>query len=131
MMQLTEHKPGNHHAIRSASSSHVVVDNEHFSSSLIVGARLLEADWPVFDLADLNETTLKPLIEHQPELVVLGCGEQARFPPVAIQRLFFERGIGLECMGLTAACRTFNVLMSENRRAIAGLILNQTGQDPA
>ncbi len=130
MMQLTEHKPGNYHAVRSASSSQIVIDDQRFSTSLIVGARLLETGWPVQDLADLTETTIAPLLEHQPELVVLGCGEQGRFPSADIQRLFFKRGIGLECMSLTAACRTFNVLMSENRRAIAGLILKPTEQDP-
>ena len=58
-----------------------------------------------------------------PELVILGFGQTQHFPSIEIQREFLKNGIGLECMNLAAACRTFNVLMSENRRALAGLIL--------
>ena len=123
MMQLTEHRPGQDHYIRKVLPDGIVIDDTPFFGSVIVGARLLHADWPVRDFADLNQSTVAPLLEHEPELVVLGYGERVRFPEPAIQRLFLERGIGLECMTLAAACRTFNVLMSENRRAVAGLIV--------
>ncbi len=122
-MQLTEHKPGNHYFIRSVTPSAVVIGDETLAQSVIVGARLLERNWPVHDLQDLNEHTLKPLLELQPELVILGVGEHQTLPPQSIYGLFMQQHIGLECMTLAAACRTFNVLMSENRRALAALIL--------
>lgn len=123
MLQMTEHKPGQHHFIRAVRADGLVVDDQHHSASLIIGARLLHTEWPVHSLSDLNETTIAPLLEHQPELVVIGCGERPGFPGLDLQRLFVERGVGIECMSLSAACRTFNILMSENRRAVAGLIL--------
>ncbi len=122
-MQLTEHKPGNHHYIRKVDADGLLIDDQRYQASLIVGARLLQTDWPVASLADLNETTIAPLIEHRPEVVLLGIGQTQSFPHIDIQRQFLQHGIGLECMTLPAACRTFNVLMSENRRALAGLIL--------
>ncbi len=123
-MQLTEHKPGNHHHIRSVDEHSLVIDDRRYTSSLIVGARLLHPDWPVLHLDDLDENTIEPLIEHQPEVVVLGVGKVQAFPDPAIQMAFMRHGVGVECMTLDAACRTFNVLMSENRRALAGLIIN-------
>jgi uncharacterized protein len=33
------------------------------------------------------------------------------------------RGIGLEVMDTGAACRTYNILMSEGRRVVAALIM--------
>jgi uncharacterized protein len=126
-MQLTEHRPGAYHYIRRVGADELTIDTTTHRSSLILGARLLVEDWPVTDLNELDEANIAPLLEHDPELVILGHGERACFPDPRIQRLFLERGVGLESMTLAAACRTFNILMSENRRAIAGLILPRTG----
>lgn len=123
MMQMTEHRPGAHHYVRRVAETELTIDDTVYRSSLILGARLLHSDWPVSQLDQLQEATVAPLLEHQPELVLIGCGLRPGLLPPRIQRLFLERGIGLECMSLAAACRTFNILMSENRRAIAGLIL--------
>ncbi len=123
MLNLTEHQPGNHHFIRRIEDDRVVVGERSFSSSVLVGARLLDDAWPVRSLADLDAITIEPLLALEPELVLIGVGRQPQFPQPRIQHLFFQRGIGLECMTLIAAARTFNVLMSENRRALAGLIL--------
>jgi uncharacterized protein len=122
-MQLTEHQPGNHHAIRRVDDSGILIDDQLFSNSLIVGARLLEPDWPVNSLTQLTAETIAPLLRLDPELVVIGIGQRQQFPAVDVQREFLRRGIGFECMTLDAACRTFNILMSENRRALAGLII--------
>lgn len=122
-MLLTEHKPGNHHAIRRVDQSGILIDDQLHTSSLILGARLIDPDWPVHSLDQLTAETIEPLLRLEPELVLIGIGQQQQFPTVEIQREFLRRGIGLECMTLDAACRTFNILMSENRRALAGLIL--------
>lgn len=125
-MQLTEHRPGQYHYIRRVSEQELTIDETTHRNSLILGARLLIEDWPVRALADLDETTVAPLLELTPEVVIIGHGARPGFPAPGVQRLFLERGIGLESMTLAAACRTFNVLMSENRRAVAGLILPET-----
>jgi uncharacterized protein len=126
-MQLTEHKPGNHHYIRKVDQTGMLIDDQLYSTSLILGARLLDDSWPVQSLTELNAETIAPLVQHQPEVVLIGAGIRQSFPDIAVQREFLKHGIGLECMTLAAACRTFNVLMSENRRAVAGLIFNLQG----
>lgn len=123
-MQLNEHRPGNYHFVRGVDERGIRVDDRIFTASLIIGARLLQPDWPVRGLDDLDQATIGPLIELKPELVVIGCGRKQQFPALDIQRMFLRHGIGLECMTLDAACRTFNILMSENRRALAALILS-------
>ena len=122
-MQLTEHTPGDHYFIRSVTPQSVLINEHTHHTSVIVGARLLVPDWPVSAMSDLSEQTIEPLLEHGPELVVLGIGTQQSFPPADIMRLFLTKHVGIECMTLDAACRTFNILMSENRRALVGLIL--------
>lgn len=122
-MDLTEHKPGNHHVIREVLGGAVRIDQERYTTSLILGARYLETEWPVTRLEDLDETTLEPLIAPEPELVIIGIGTRHQVLAPEIQMHFLKRGIGVESMTLDAAARTFNVLMSENRRALAALIL--------
>lgn len=127
-MQLTEHTPGDHYFIRSVTPQSVQINDDIHHASVILGARLLIGDWSVRSLGDLSEQTVAPLIEHSPEVVVLGAGTQQAFPSTDILRLFLSEHIGVECMTLDAACRTFNVLMSENRRALLGLILPGSNQ---
>lgn len=123
MLQLTEQRPGPYHFIHQVAAHQITIDDRCYRSSLILGARLLVENWPVGSVPDLDPARIQPLLEHDPELVLIGCGDRPHFPSPQIQSLFLKRGIGLECMTLAAACRTFNLLMSENRRAVAGLIL--------
>ena len=58
-----------------------------------------------------------------PEVVLLGTGATQRFAPPAVRAALAQRGVGLEAMQLGAACRTFNVLVQEERRVAAALFL--------
>ncbi len=58
----------------------------------------------------------------KPQLVLLGTGDRQQFPPVQIRGAFVRAGVGLEVMDLGAACRTFNVLVQEERRVCAALL---------
>jgi len=64
---------------------------------------------------------IEPLLALQPELVLLGTGPTQRFPSAALRSAFTARGVGLEAMDLGAACRTFNILVQEERRVAAVL----------
>jgi uncharacterized protein len=66
---------------------------------------------------------LEPIFKLQPELVLLGTGARQRFAAAAIRAAFTARKIGLEAMDLGAACRTFNILVQEDRRVAAALFL--------
>ena len=63
------------------------------------------------------------LIPLKPEVVLLGTGSRQRLPPPALYAAFAERGIGLEVMDNRAACRTFNLLLSEYRDVAVALML--------
>ena len=52
-----------------------------------------------------------------------GCGKTTLFVPLTLRDAIKERGIVLEPMDTGAACRTFNVLLGEDRRIAAALML--------
>lgn len=123
-MELTEHTAGNHHQIRGIEPHRVFVSDQWYDASLVVGARYIDPAWPVNALEELDETRIDALCRLDPELIVIGVGQSQQILPPATQMAFIRHGIGVECMTLDAAARTFNVLMSEDRRALAALIIS-------
>ncbi len=123
-MELTLHKPGDHHFVRSCNAEGITITDTLYRSSLVVSADALVADWPVRSVEDLDGERLQAVFELAPEVVILGTGARQVFPPPRLLMQFYERGIGIEAMTTEAACRTFNVLMSENRNAAAALIID-------
>jgi len=79
--------------------------------------------WTAAGFDALTEQDFAGLLAYKPEIVLLGTGATQRFPhPRLLAPLTAER-IGVEVMDTRAACRTFNILVAEGRRAAAALIL--------
>jgi len=56
------------------------------------------------------------------DVVFIGTGAETAHAPAALRERLFEAGLGVETMASPAACRTYNVLLSEGRRvALAAL----------
>ena len=70
----------------------------------------------------LDETDFERLRALNPEVALLGTGARQRFPHPRLTRALTEARIGLEVMSTPAACRTYNILMAEGRKVVAGLI---------
>jgi uncharacterized protein len=80
-------------------------------------------NWSVDDIHDLAESDFAEVIEAEPEMIIFGTGWTPCFPPREIVFALARRGIGFEVMDTPAACRTFNILVNEGRRAAAALIV--------
>jgi uncharacterized protein len=78
--------------------------------------------WPTQAFEDLREQHFELIARLQPEVVIFGSGARLRFPAAAWLRPLIERGIGVETMDTAAACRTYNVLASEQRSVVAALL---------
>ena len=72
---------------------------------------------------ELNESDFEVLLEADPEVIIVGTGAKNVFPPRELVFAMARRGIGLEVMDTTAAARTFNVLVGEDRQVAAILFL--------
>ena len=59
--------------------------------------------------------------ERVPPLLLLGVGAAPLFPLQNLANNLKQKGIALELMSTAAACRTWNVLISEGRNAAAAL----------
>lgn len=92
-------------------------------TSVIVSAAELVADWPVHTVEALDLATLAPALGMRPEILILGTGARIQFPASALYAELASRGVGLEVMDTAAACRTYNVLVNEDRPVVAALML--------
>jgi len=73
---------------------------------------------------EVSEAGLAPVIEDGAvELLLLGLGR--RIAPVSgdLRGALRSHGIAVEVMDTGAACRTYNVLLAEERRVAAALLL--------
>jgi uncharacterized protein len=121
-MELTLEKPGDHLFIKAISEGRIQVGEGWHTGPLILSANSLVTDWEVHFVTDLSSGTLDPIFELGPELVLLGTGARQQFPPTELMMEFYRRGVGAEAMSTAAACRTFNVLVSEQRLVVAALM---------
>ncbi len=99
------------------------VGPQRFGHSLLVPWQGPVLPWAPATPADLLPEHFDAVLALQPELVIFGSGPRLRFVPPALVRALIERRIGVETMDTGAACRTYNVLVSEGRSAVAALLL--------
>ena len=122
-MPLTEDMVTSRYRITSYGPASITINETHYRDSLVLTASDLLVPWPVTSLAGLDAERLQPVIDTRPAVVLLGTGERQLFPDAKIFGLFGERGIGLEVMDNGALCRTFNILVAEDRAVTAAIIL--------
>jgi uncharacterized protein len=122
-MPLAEDIVTSRHRFSSYDPESVTINEDVYRHSLVLTASDIHHPWPVTSIADLGTDNLAIIFETNPAVVLLGTGEQQRFPDARTFALFGERGIGLEVMDNGALCRTFNILVAEDRAVTAAVIL--------
>ncbi len=121
-MDFNLQKPGDHHHIRATSVLGILIGEEYYRGTVLVSAQVLRNDWPPASVGELRELHLEAVFELQPEVVLIGTGIKQVFLPPKLMVMFYQKGIGIEVMTTHAACRTFNVLVSEGRNVVAALM---------
>ncbi len=78
--------------------------------------------WAVGALDEVSLDSLEPLLAEGQGILLLGCGPRLGLVPVELREGVRAHGFVLEPMDTGAACRTYNVLVTEERRVAAALI---------
>jgi uncharacterized protein len=73
--------------------------------------------------AALTAESLAPVVEHGGvEILLLGMGRRMAPVAAALRSAFKANGVAIEAMDTGAACRTYNLLLAEERRVAAALL---------
>ncbi len=99
----------------------------HVSGAAYDGAILVFPDttlgWAVTGLAEVTIESLAPVVAHGGvEILLLGCGRRMQPVSSRLRQELRESGIVVDAMDTGAACRTYNILLAEERRVAAALL---------
>ncbi len=99
------------------------VGEREYRQSVVLTPDVLVPGWAPGGFAALAPGDFTGLLEYAPELVLLGTGAMQRFPDSRLTGGLAAAGIGVDVMDTRAACRTFNILIAEDRRVVAALLI--------
>jgi uncharacterized protein len=122
-MRLTQDPSSAIRLIRAYGGGELRINEDTYRETVIVGATSVLTLPDIRDMNDLGNFDPARILALDPELVLLGTGLRQIFPAAAFRARFLSAGIGFEVMDTGAACRTFNVLVAEQRRVVALLML--------
>ena len=123
-MELTPTIPGDRQVIGGYGPGQFRVSGQVYQTSILVFPdRTLE--WPPRGMDSLTLDSFDTVIANMPPVDVLLLGAGARNQPIydTLRGGLRDAGIVLDAMDTGAACRPYNILMSEDRRVAAALIL--------
>ncbi len=98
---------------------------DHRGASLIILPEQIQADWTApGGFEALSEDAFARLATLDCVVVIIGTGSRQRFPSPELLRPLIEARMGFEIMDTPAACRTYNILLGENRKVAAALMFD-------
>lgn len=109
--------PSERQVIQSYGEGGFRISAVRHEGAIVVTASRTSA-WPDAQIASLSVE----LLPEDIDVLVIGCGTRAAFVPPATRDAFKRRGVSLEVADTPAACRTYNILLSEGRRVAAALL---------
>ena len=98
-----------------------VIQGRRHGGGILVTAHSLESPWGPATAAELVAEDFAGIAALAPEVVVVGTGQRQHLLLPALGDLR-RLGLALEIMDTGAACRTYNVLLAEDRRVVAALL---------
>jgi uncharacterized protein len=122
-MRFTQDSSSPPHLVRAYAAGELRIGEEIHRATVMVGPSSVMTLPEVREMKDLESLDPARILALDPELVLLGTGRRQIFPAASWRAKFLGAGIGFEVMDTGAACRTFNVLVAEQRRVVALLMV--------
>jgi uncharacterized protein len=129
-MKMRADRQEGQNAISRHGPDGIIVNGVEYTHSVTVAWRGAVERWNVDGFDQLAAAHFEGIAALEPELVLFGSGTRIRFLRPALLRPLIERGIGVETMDTAAACRTYNVLLAEDRSVVAALLFESAGRPP-
>jgi uncharacterized protein len=118
-MKLNEGRPGASQLIRRYGVDGVTVGNDSYALPILIDATGVDTAFEARALAELTPADLQRIFDRRPGIVLAGSAASRWQPRPDVRHAFESQRIALEAMDLGAACRTFNVLLQEDREVVA------------
>jgi len=105
----------------------ISINGTEYSQNILITASRVVENWFEGDLVTLSLAHFEPLFDgsqgcEKPEIVLLGTGQNHTFPDMKLLAELKAHDIALEVMNTRAACRTYSVLINEDRPVAAAML---------
>ncbi len=120
-MKLHASGPNSANTITGYGDDYVMVNGQRHESSLVVLPERI-VPWPAEGFDTLSPENFAFLKTLDVEIVLLGTGARQRFTHPLLTSALTSSGVGVDVMDLKAACRTYNILVAEERKVAAALL---------
>jgi uncharacterized protein len=104
-------------------AGYVAVNGSRFEQAIVVMADHVLTDWNATDFASLTPAHFEYFLALKPEVILLGTGAKQQFAHPNLYLALINAGISIEFMDTPAACRTYNILVAEDRKVVAAVLL--------
>jgi uncharacterized protein len=127
-MKFSEDKIDQGYYVSGYEDGAILVNGSTKTASFIISLDELIDDWTPAHIDELSTEHMQPLLGLQPELVLIGTGQTLKFPAIEHYACLIQQNIGVEIMDSAAACRTYNILLGEGRKVVAGIIIGTSDE---
>lgn len=127
-MEIIEQTPFNDFNITACDGYQCEINQKIYQSSFLLYQNQI-IPWPIKSIADINASTLQPIIDLAPECVIIGTGVQFHFIEAQDLIPLIEAHIGYECMKTLTACGSYQLLAGDGRKVLAAIILEEPPKD--
>ncbi|MES9939897.1 MAG: Mth938-like domain-containing protein [Candidatus Thiodiazotropha sp. 6PLUC2] len=111
------------HTIQHYTVNEITISGNVYRESLVLMPDRIIPQWRPTSFDELKVEDFIHIAAFSPEIIVLGTGSKQHFPSQELLLPLIEKQVGLEVMATDAACRTYNILMSEGRQVAAALLM--------
>ena len=123
-MKLHSTPTKHYQTVTAYDESGVEINAVHFSHNLIVLPEVPPFPWSAPSFDSLTPEHIAQIGATTPDVVILGTGRRQRFIHPRLIAALTEQHVGVECMDNQAACRTYNILMTEGRKVALAIIFD-------
>jgi uncharacterized protein len=121
-MKITLDNPQGEYAFSNYGEGFLSVNDQKLDHGVLIFPDYLES-WGVAEVAELTADHFETFTARKPDILILGTGRQQQFPGLELRRELVRRNLQLDIMDTPAACRTYNLLVSEDRNVGAAIML--------
>jgi len=110
--------------ITGLESGYIAVNGQQWFEPIVLSSSLAPQPWVLPAQQGLEAVHFQELVGKEPDILLIGTGAQQVFiHPSIWSEVCRQASVGIEFMTSAAACRTFNLLASENRRVVLATLL--------
>ena len=102
------------------NKSFYIGDTRYEHNIIILNNKI--ARWNIPNINMLRIQDFHNIIESKPEIIIVGTGVEPVLPKTEISKIIQNKNIGIEFMKTESACKTFNLLISEERNVAGAFI---------